>query len=42
MTFSAKASELRLAATAMRHAIEAARGAVEIAGLCFLEEDGRR
>jgi hypothetical protein len=45
MSYSESARELRLAAVAMRHAIEAARGAVEIAGLDFLpiaEEAGAR
>jgi hypothetical protein len=45
MTYSGSAEELRLAARAMRHAIEAARGAAEIAGLDLLpiaEEAGAR
>ncbi len=45
MSSTKSARELRLAALAMRHAIESARGAVEIAGLGFLpiaEENGAR
>ncbi len=45
MRHAESARELRLAAKAVRYAIEAARGAVEIAGLDFLpisEEAGAR